>query len=102
MLYRNPYPGHRFNDDEIATATLLEQMAAWVRGDGPPPYPLAEGDPGPPGRAGRRAGGRHRHHGDHVHRGLDYDSSQVMTKITGTESSVATKIVSRAKITPRS
>ena len=29
-------------------------------------------------------------------------SSQVMPKITGTESSVATKIVSRAKITPRS
>jgi hypothetical protein len=29
-------------------------------------------------------------------------SSQVMAKITGTESSVATKIVSRAKITPRS
>ena len=28
--------------------------------------------------------------------------SQVMPKITGTESSVATKIVSRAKITPRS
>jgi hypothetical protein len=29
-------------------------------------------------------------------------SSQVMPKITGTESNVATKIVSRAKITPRS
>ena len=29
-------------------------------------------------------------------------SSQVMDKITGTESSVAAKIVSRAKITPRS
>jgi len=29
-------------------------------------------------------------------------SSQVMAKITGTESSVATKMVSRAKITPRS
>ncbi|MEU8820783.1 hypothetical protein [Actinoplanes sp. NPDC048796] len=43
VLYRNPYPGHRFNDDEIATATLLDAMAAWVRGEGPPPYPLAEG-----------------------------------------------------------
>ncbi|XVU22656.1 gfo/Idh/MocA family oxidoreductase [Actinoplanes sp. CA-054009] len=43
ILYRNPYPGHRFNDDEIATATLLDAMAAWVRGAGPPPYPLAEG-----------------------------------------------------------
>ncbi|GAA2594601.1 hypothetical protein GCM10010435_87040 [Winogradskya consettensis] len=43
VLYRNPYPGTRFNDDEIATAALLDAMAAWVRGEGPPPYPLAEG-----------------------------------------------------------
>ncbi|MGW4464980.1 Gfo/Idh/MocA family protein [Micromonospora sp. NPDC004704] len=43
VLYRNPYPGHRWNDDEIATATMLRAMAAWVRGEGPPPYPLAEG-----------------------------------------------------------
>jgi len=43
VLHRNPYLGHRFNDDEIATATLLDAMAAWVRGAGPPPYPLAEG-----------------------------------------------------------
>jgi hypothetical protein len=33
----------RFNDDEIATAALLQATAAWVRGDGPAPYPLAEG-----------------------------------------------------------
>jgi predicted dehydrogenase len=43
VLYRNPYPGHRLNDDEIATAALLDAMAAWVRGAAPPPYPLAEG-----------------------------------------------------------
>ncbi|MBM2617154.1 gfo/Idh/MocA family oxidoreductase [Actinoplanes sp. LDG1-06] len=43
VLHRNPYVGSRFNDDEIATAALLEAMAAWVRGEGPPPYPLAEG-----------------------------------------------------------
>jgi predicted dehydrogenase len=43
VLYRNPYPGRRWNDDEIATATLLQATAAWVRGAGPPPYPLAEG-----------------------------------------------------------
>ena len=43
ILHRNPYPGLRFNDDEIATATLLQATAAWVRGDGPPPYPLADG-----------------------------------------------------------
>jgi predicted dehydrogenase len=42
VLYRNPFPGQRWNDDEIATATLLTAMAGWVRGDGPPPYPLAE------------------------------------------------------------
>ena len=30
-------------DDEIAIATLLEQMARWVRGEAPEPYPLAEG-----------------------------------------------------------
>lgn len=43
VVYRNPYTGLRFNDDEIAMATLLEAMAAWVRDAGPPPYPLAEG-----------------------------------------------------------
>jgi predicted dehydrogenase len=42
-LYRNPYPGRRWMDDEIAMATLLERMADWVRGEGPEPYPLAEG-----------------------------------------------------------
>jgi hypothetical protein len=30
-------------DDEIAIATLLERTADWVRGEGPEPYPLAEG-----------------------------------------------------------
>jgi predicted dehydrogenase len=43
VLYRNPYPGRRWMDDEIAIATLLERMADWVRGNGPEPYPLAEG-----------------------------------------------------------
>jgi predicted dehydrogenase len=43
VLYRNPYAGLRLNDDEIAIATLLDAMAAWVRGAGPPPYPLADG-----------------------------------------------------------
>jgi predicted dehydrogenase len=43
VLFRNPYVGLRFNDDEIATATLIQATAAWVRGDGPAPYPLAEG-----------------------------------------------------------
>ena len=43
VLYRNPYLGQRWNDEEVAIATLLEQMAAWVRGEGAAPYPLAEG-----------------------------------------------------------
>jgi predicted dehydrogenase len=43
VMYRNPYPGRRWMDDEIAMATLLERMADWVRGEGPEPYPLAEG-----------------------------------------------------------
>ncbi|MDR7273954.1 gfo/Idh/MocA family oxidoreductase [Catenuloplanes atrovinosus] len=42
VLWTNPYPGRRWNDDEIATAALLDATAAWVRGAGPPPYPLAE------------------------------------------------------------
>jgi predicted dehydrogenase len=43
VLYRNPYPGRRWSDEEIAIATLLDATAAWVRGTGPAPYPLAEG-----------------------------------------------------------
>lgn len=43
VLYRNPFPGRRFNDEEIAIATLLQQMAAHVHGEGPAPYPLADG-----------------------------------------------------------
>ena len=43
VLYRNPYLGQRWMDDEIATAALLERTADWVRGEGPEPYPLADG-----------------------------------------------------------
>ena len=43
VLYRNPYVGRRWMDEEIAMATLLDRTADWVRGEGPPPYPLAEG-----------------------------------------------------------
>lgn len=43
VVYRNPYVGQRWMDEEIAVATLLERTAAWVHGEGPEPYPLAEG-----------------------------------------------------------
>ncbi|MEO6084551.1 MAG: Gfo/Idh/MocA family oxidoreductase [Umezawaea sp.] len=43
VLYRNPYQGRRWNDEEIAIATLLQDTAAWVSDSGPEPYPLADG-----------------------------------------------------------
>ena len=43
VLYRNPYPGRRWSDEEVAIGTLLDATATWVRGDGPAPYPLADG-----------------------------------------------------------
>jgi hypothetical protein len=41
-LWRNPFPGLRLSDEEIAILSMLVATAAWVRGEGPPPYPLAE------------------------------------------------------------
>lgn len=43
VVYRNPYQGQRWNDEEIAIATLLEDTAAWATNSGPAPYPLADG-----------------------------------------------------------
>ena len=43
ILYRNPFPGLRFNDEDIAISSMLAAMAAWCRDEGEPPYPLAEG-----------------------------------------------------------
>ena len=43
IVYRNRYVGLRLADDEVAVASLLSGMAEWCRGEGPPPYPLAEG-----------------------------------------------------------
>ncbi|MFD1721623.1 Gfo/Idh/MocA family protein [Amnibacterium endophyticum] len=42
-VFRNPYEGARLNDDEVGTAALLSATGAWARGEGPAPYPLAEG-----------------------------------------------------------
>ena len=41
-LYCNPCIPAALSDDEIAIATSLAKMGAWVRGQGPEPYPLAE------------------------------------------------------------
>jgi len=42
VVYRNPYAGARFSEDDLAVAALLTATAAWRRGEGPEPYPLAE------------------------------------------------------------
>ena len=41
-VYANPYPGAPLSDEDIAIATMLSRTAAWVRGAGEPPYPLAD------------------------------------------------------------
>ncbi len=41
-VYRNPFPGVRLADEDISIGTLLAGMTAWCRGEGEPPYPLAE------------------------------------------------------------
>lgn len=43
VLYRNPFVGARLADDDLAVAHLLDATGAWLRGDAPPPYPLADG-----------------------------------------------------------
>jgi hypothetical protein len=42
VLWRNAWQGARLADDEVAVADLLAATGAWVRGQGPEPYPLAE------------------------------------------------------------
>ena len=43
VVYRNPFLGKRLSEDDIGVAALLEKTGAWARGEGPEPYPLAEG-----------------------------------------------------------
>lgn len=43
VVWRNPWPGNHWTDDQHATATILRDMALWVDDAGPEPYPLREG-----------------------------------------------------------
>ena len=43
VLYRNPFAGTRLSEDDVAVADLLGRVGAWARGEGPEPYPLADG-----------------------------------------------------------
>ncbi|MDP9025937.1 MAG: gfo/Idh/MocA family oxidoreductase [Actinomycetota bacterium] len=44
VIWRNPFPGLRFSDEETAIADMLITMGEWsVRRRGPAPYSLAEG-----------------------------------------------------------
>jgi predicted dehydrogenase len=42
VVYRNPFDGAGISDDDIAVADILCRAGAWARGEGEPPYPLAE------------------------------------------------------------
>ena len=41
VVYRNPFLGLRLMDEEIAIATMMLEMSAWVKESGPAPYSLA-------------------------------------------------------------
>jgi predicted dehydrogenase len=43
VVFKNPFVGLRFMDEEIAIAQLMVQMGDWINGNAKPPYPLNEG-----------------------------------------------------------
>jgi predicted dehydrogenase len=43
VIFKNPFAGLRFMDEEIAIAQLMVQMADWIAGNAKPPYPLNAG-----------------------------------------------------------
>ena len=42
VVFKNPFTGLRFMDEEIAIAQLMVQMADWIEGKAKPPYPLSQ------------------------------------------------------------
>ena len=42
VIFRNPFVGFRFMDEEIAIAQLMIQMSGWIGGIAPAPYPLRD------------------------------------------------------------
>ena len=40
VLFTNPFVGRRLMDEEVAINQMMHEMAEWVAGDGPAPYPL--------------------------------------------------------------
>ncbi|WP_432494718.1 Gfo/Idh/MocA family oxidoreductase [Kineococcus gypseus] len=42
VVFRNPFPGCRLSDEEIAMATLLQRVGAWSRQEAAGPYSLAD------------------------------------------------------------
>jgi predicted dehydrogenase len=43
VLWRNEFFGARLSEDDLAVVELLARTIAWSRGEGPEPYPLADG-----------------------------------------------------------
>ena len=43
VVFKNPFIGLRFMDEEIAIAQVMVQMADWIAGNAKPPYPLNAG-----------------------------------------------------------
>ena len=43
VRWRNPFFGARLSEDDLAVAAILVEAARWGRGEGPAPYPLADG-----------------------------------------------------------
>ncbi|WP_062311280.1 Gfo/Idh/MocA family oxidoreductase [Demequina rhizosphaerae] len=43
VVYRNAWHASRMSEDDLAVAQILLDTGRWARGEGPAPYPLAEG-----------------------------------------------------------